>query len=82
MTNSKLLNHNGVFYQKEYQLVVLKNENSEIRLAVVELADEKGKTIFDGIKAILYEYDLWSLIKIIVTNTTAENTGKCFCAVT
>ena len=68
--------------KKEYQVVVLKNKNRENRLAVVELADEKGKTIFDGIKAILYKYDLWSSIKIIVTETTAANTRKCLCAVT
>ena len=60
----------------------MKKENRKIRLAVVELADGKGKTIFDGIKAILYKYDLWSLIKILVTDTTAANTGKCLGEVT
>ena len=68
--------------KKEYQVVVLKNENKEIRLAVVELANEKGKTIFDGIKAILDEYNLWSSIKMIVSDTTAANTGKSLGAVT
>ena len=38
--------------RKEYQVVVLKKENREIRLAVVELADGKSETIFDRIKAI------------------------------
>ena len=28
------------------------------------------------------EYDLWSSIKIIVSDTTAANTGKCLSAVT
>ena len=68
--------------KKEYQVVVLKNENKEIRLAVVELANGKGKTIFDGIKAILDEYNLWSSIKMIVSDTTAANTGKSLGAVT
>ena len=68
--------------RKEYQVVVLKNENREIRLAVVDLADGKGKTIFDGIKAILCDYDLWSSIKIIVSDTTTANTGKCLGVVT
>ena len=68
--------------KKEYQVVVSKNENKEIRLAVVELANRKGKTIFDGIKAILDEYDLWSSIKMIVSDTTAANTKKGLGAVT
>ena len=68
--------------KKEYLVVVLKNENKEIRLAVVELANGKGKTIFDGIKAILDEYNLWSSIKMIVSDTTAANTGKSLGAVT
>ena len=68
--------------KKEYQVVVFKNENKEIRLAVVELANRKGKTIFDGIKAILDEYDLWSSIKMIVSDTTVANTGKGLGAVT
>ena len=68
--------------KKEYQVVVLKNANREIRLAIVELANGKGKTIFDGIKAMFDEYDLWSSIKITVSDTTAANTGKCLGAVT
>ena len=68
--------------KKEYQVVVLKNAHREIRLAVVELANGKGKTIFDWKKAILEEYDLWSSIRIIVSDTTAANTGKCLGAVT
>ena len=65
------LHFDGKTIQKEYQVVVLKNENKEIRLAVVELVNEKGKTIFDGIKSILDEYKLWSSIKMIVSDTTA-----------
>ena len=68
--------------KKEYQAVVLKNANREIRLAFVELANGKDKTIFDGIKAKLDEYDLWSSIKIIVSDTAAANTGKCLGTVT
>ena len=68
--------------KKEYQVVVLKNENKEIRLAVVELANGKEKTIYDRIKAILDEFNLWSLIKMIVSDTTAANTGKSLGAVT
>ena len=60
--------------KKEYHVVVFKNVNREIRLGVVELANGKGKTIFDGIKAMLDKYDLCSSIKIIVSDKTAANT--------
>ena len=75
------LHFDGKTIQKEYQVEVLKNENKEIRFAVVELANGKGKTIFDGIKSILDEYKLWSSIKMIVSDTTAVNTGKSLGAV-
>ena len=68
--------------KKEYQVVVLKNENKDIRLADVELANGKGKTIFDGTKVILDECNPWSSIKMIVSDTTAANTGKSLGAVT
>ena len=77
------MHFDGKSIQKtEYQVVVLKNENKEIRLAVVGLANGKGKTIFDGIKAILDEYNLRSSKKMIVSDTTAANTGKSLGAVT
>ena len=58
-------------------VAVLKNENRKIRLTVTELANGKSRTIIDGIKAMLDEYDLWTSIKMIVSETTAANTGKC-----
>ena len=68
--------------KKEYQVVVLKNAKREISLAVVELANGKAKTIFDEVKAMLDEYDLWSLIKIIVSDTNPANNEKHVGAVT
>ena len=68
--------------KNEYQVVVLKNENRKIKLAVVKLANGKGKTIFDGIKEILDEYNLLSSIKMMATDTTAAITDKCLGAVT
>jgi len=68
--------------KKEYQVVVLKNEHREVRLAVLELINGKGETIFTGIKAILDEYELWNSIKLIITDTTAANTGQSRGAVT
>lgn len=68
--------------KKEYQVVVLKNENREVRLAVLELVNGKGETIFNGIKTVLDEFELWSSIKLIVSDTTAANTGRSLGAVT
>ena len=60
----------------------MKNENREVRLAVLELANGKGETIFNGLKIVLDEYELWPSIKMIVSDTTAANTGKSLGAVT
>ena len=40
------------------------------------LTDGKICTIYEGIKEVLDEYDLWSSIKMIVSHTTNVNTGK------
>ena len=60
---------------KEYQVIVLKNECEEKRLAVLELSDGKAKTIFQGIKNVLDKYKLWETIKMIICDTTNVNTG-------
>ena len=66
----------------EYCVVVLKNENREVKPAVLALTDGKGETIFNGIKTVLDEYKQWSAIKIIISDTTSANTGKSAGAVT
>lgn len=66
----------------EYQVVVLKNENREVKLAVLALINGKGETIFNGIKTVLDEYKLWPAIKLIISDTTSANTGKSVGAVT
>ena len=68
--------------KREYEVVVLKNENREVKLSVLELINAKGETIFNGIKTVLDEYDLWPAIKIIISDTTSANTGKFLGAVT
>lgn len=64
------------FDKKEIQVIVLKNESKEIRLAVLVLEDGKSLTIFNGIKETLDKFDLWNSIKMIVSDTTSVNTGK------
>ena len=60
----------------ECQVVVLKNERTEIRLGALCLKDGKAETITDGIVKLLDEYNLWHSIKMIVADTTSVNTGK------
>ena len=62
--------------ENEYQVVVLKNERTEVKLAALLLKDGKAETIAEGIAKVLDEYNLWNAIKMIVADTTSVNTGK------
>lgn len=62
--------------KKEIQVIVLKNETKEIKLAVLVVDDGKASTIFKGIKETLDQFDLWQSIKMIITDTTNVNTGE------
>ena len=62
--------------ENEYQVVVLKNERMEVKLAALCLKDGKAETITYGISTVLNEYNLWSAVKMIVADTTSVNTGK------
>ena len=57
-------------------MVLLKNQNKEIKLAVLNLENGKSETIFNGIKNVINEFDLWKSIKMIISDTTSVNTGK------
>ena len=61
---------------KEYQVVVLKNERTEVKLGALHLKDGKVKKITEGIAKLLDEYNLWNAIKMIIADTTSVNTGK------
>ncbi|XP_037793836.1 uncharacterized protein LOC119589289 [Penaeus monodon] len=61
---------------REYQAVVLKNPDSEIKLAALDLNDSKAESIADGISDVIDEYKLWDSINMIVADTTSVNTGK------
>ena len=81
MTNLKnehwCLHFDGKTIQKkEYQVIVLKNETREIRLAVLELTNGKGETIFNGVKTVLDNYQLWPAIKMIVSDTNSSKYWK------
>jgi hypothetical protein len=59
----------------EHQVVVLKNEEDEIRLAVLVLPDSKAATIASALDEVITKYNLWRSIKMIVSDTTNVNTG-------
>ena len=60
----------------EKQVVLLKNAEKEIRLAVLSLRNGKAETISTAIKAVLAEYKLHSCIRVIICDTTNTNSGS------
>lgn len=74
--SSRCLHFDGkIINRKEHQVVVLKNEVKEVRLAVFVLPDGKSPIITAAIHKVLEEYSLWPAIKMIVSDTTNVNTG-------
>lgn len=67
---------NGKVKFIEHQVVVLKNKDEEVRLAVLVLPNSKSQTIYLALKEVLDYYDLWASIAMIVTDTCAVNTGR------
>jgi hypothetical protein len=61
---------------KELQVVLIKNAEKEVRLGVLTLENSRAQTIATGIKDILDYFELWAAMKMIVTDTTAVNTGR------
>jgi hypothetical protein len=62
--------------EHEYQVVVLKNERTEVKLDALRLKDGKAETIAEGIAKVLDEYSVWNAVKVIIADTTSVNTGK------
>lgn len=62
--------------ENKFQIGVLKNKRTEVKLDILSLKEAKAETIAEGIAKVLVEYNLWNEIKIIVTDTTGVNTGK------
>ena len=57
-------------------MVGLKNTQKEIRLAAASCESSSENNIFKSISEVLTEYNVWHVIKRIVSDTTAINTGK------
>ena len=57
-------------------MLVLKNEQREVKLEALDLPNGKADTVVKGITAVLDEYNLWKSIKMIAADTTNVNTGR------
>ena len=62
--------------QQEYQVLLLKNEQREIKLQALDLPDRKVYTVVKGITDVCNEYNLWKSIEIIVADTTNVSTRR------
>ena len=60
----------------EYQVLILKNAEKEVKLAILKLGDGKANSIYSGIAEVLDKFQLWSSIKVIISDTTSVNTGS------
>ena len=61
--------------ESEYQVIVLKNKRTEVKVDALHLKDGNADTISEGIAKVLDEYNLWTT-KMIVADTTSVNTGR------
>ena len=64
--------------ENEYQVVVLKNKRTEVKLDALRLKDGKADTgtFAQAITKVIDEYNLVNAIKMITADTTSVNTGK------
>jgi len=61
---------------EEYQVVLLKNVSTEIKLGVVRCKSGSAKDIYNEIHQLIEEYDAWKNIGMVICDTTAVNTGS------
>ena len=60
----------------EYQVVLLKNMTTEIKLGIVKCESGSAKAIHKELHQIIDEYNAWENIVMIICDTTAVNTGR------
>ena len=61
---------------QEYQVLCLQSSELEIKLGIVKCKSGSSEHIFNGICQIIDEYDAWNVIKMVICDTTAVNTGR------
>ena len=60
---------------EEYQVVLLKNMTTEIKLGIVKCESGSAKAIHKELHQIIDEYNAWENIVMVICDTTAVNTG-------
>ena len=60
---------------KEYQVVCLKSSARTLHLGVFACESGAAEDIFIPLQALLDEYNAWRSVKMIISDTTAVNTG-------
>ena len=60
----------------EYQVVCLQSPQRALRLGILSCTSGSAENIFAPLKALLDEYQAWINIKMIISDTTAVNTGS------
>lgn len=61
---------------EEYQVVLLKNATTEIKLGVLKCESGSAKAIHKELHQLINEYNAWKNIRMIICDTTAVNTGR------
>ena len=60
----------------EYQVVCLRNPTRTLHLGILACKSGSAEDIFVQLQALLDEYNAWNSITMIVSDTTAVNTGR------
>ena len=61
---------------EEYQVVLLKNMTTEIKLGILKCESGSAAAIHKELHQLIDEYDAWENICMIICDTTAVNTGR------
>lgn len=61
---------------KEYQVVCLTNPTRTLHLGILACKSGSAEDIFVPLQALLDEYNAWNCVRMIVSDTTAVNTGR------
>lgn len=61
---------------KEYQVVCLKNDRRTLQLGILACDSGNSADIYKQLQDLLDEYSAWNSIQMIISDTTAVNTGR------
>ncbi|XP_075205826.1 phosphatidylcholine transfer protein isoform X1 [Anomaloglossus baeobatrachus] len=61
---------------EEYQVVLLKNTTTKIKLGILKCENGSATAIHKELHQLIDEYDAWENIRMIICDTAAVNTGR------